>query len=90
MTNRDSISQRLRYRLESALREAAAGSEALCKVIRDRVRSLLKSIRDAREARRDLAEGNGESRDDWERAFWPGDARLRDAFNDGAQAAVLT
>lgn len=70
-------------------RRAASGSPALCAVIRDKVESLVESIREARAARERLAQGDGEGAAYWRYSFWPGDKRLREAFNDGAGAAVL-
>lgn len=67
-----------------AERRAVRGIEApnLCRAIRDRLESILGDIRDARTKRRDLREGDADGF-----CFWPGDARLVAAFNDGAGSA---
>lgn len=64
-----------------AERRAVRGIEApnLCRAIRDRLESILDDIRDARAKRRDLREGDADGF-----CFWSGDARLVEAFNDGA------
>lgn len=56
----------------------------LCDAIRVRVRDLLRDIATARATMRELAEGDNPTL-----GFWTGDARLRDAFNDGAGETVL-
>ena len=56
----------------------------MCKAIKARVRDLLADIAQARAAMRELAEGDNPTL-----GFWTGDARLRDAFNDGADETVL-
>lgn len=58
---------------------------ALCAAIRDKVESLLSDIADARAKRKALAEGDGGEYV----SFWPGEARLRDAFNENAGRAVI-
>lgn len=70
-------------------RKTARGSEALRAVIWEKVESLVDSIREARAARERLAQGEGETDSDYHRTFWPGERRLREAFNDGAETAVL-
>lgn len=57
---------------------------ALCAAIRSKVESLLEDIREAREEREKLA--NGDADHLW---FYPGEKRLREAFNEGAGATVL-
>lgn len=66
-------------------RKTASGSAALCDVIRDKVESLLSEIRVARAKREALKEGDG----DEYMSFWPGEARLRDAFNESAGSLVI-
>lgn len=66
-------------------RKSAKGSATLCEVIRQRVDGLLEEIRDAREKRAALADGDGGEY----LSFWPGEERLRAAFNEGAGATVL-
>lgn len=56
-----------------------AAYPALCNAIRGRVAELLAAIREAREERATLAEGDSESF-----YFWPGEERLRAAFCEGA------
>lgn len=68
-------------------RKTARGSATLCAVIREKVGSLVTAIAEARAARERLANGEGESSDDWARAFWTGDKRLQAAFADGAGLA---
>lgn len=68
-------------------RKTARGSATLCAVIREKVDSLVAAIAEARAARERLANGEGESSDDWARAFWTGDKRLQAAFADGAGLA---
>lgn len=58
---------------------------ALCEAIRDKVESLLSEIGEARTKRTALADGDG---GDYV-SFWPGEARLRDAFNENAGAVVI-
>lgn len=70
-------------------RKAASGSTTLCSVIREKVESLLESIRDARVKRERLADGDGASDRDYESTFWTGEKRLREAFNEGAGCVVL-
>lgn len=68
-------------------RKTARGSATLCAVIREKVDSLVVAIAEARAARERLANGEGESSDDWARAFWTGDKRLQAAFVVGAGLA---
>jgi hypothetical protein len=68
-------------------RKTARGSATLCAVIREKVDSLVTAIAEARAVRERLANGEGESSDDWARAFWTGDKRLQAAFADGAGLA---
>jgi len=56
-----------------------AAFPSLCEAIRDRVESLLESIREKREEREKLASG-----DSPELIFWEGDKTLQGAFCDGA------
>lgn len=65
-------------------RKTATGSATLCDVIREKVDSLVAEIRRARDARDTLAKGDAGNL-----CFYPGEARLRDAFNEGAGAPVL-
>lgn len=55
-----------------------------CGVIREKVESILEEIQTLRRKRRDLAAGDHGSL-----IFWPGDADLVAAFNDGAGARIL-
>lgn len=64
--------------------KGAGAYPALCAAIRSQVAQLWHQIHKAREAMRELAEGDSENL-----IFWPGDARLREAFNDGAGQEVL-
>ena len=63
---------------------------ALCEAIRAKVADYRRDIEQARNERAALASGDGErsSRETY-LAFWSGDTRLRQAFNEGAGAAVL-
>lgn len=65
-------------------RRTASDSATLCKVIRDRVESLLEFIAEARQERAKLADGDADGL-----IFWSGEDRLRAAFNEAAGAAVL-
>lgn len=69
-----------------AERKAVRGIEApnLCAAIRERLESILDDIREARATRGKLANGDAEGL-----MFWPGDATLRAAFNEGAGRTVL-
>lgn len=58
---------------------------ALCAAIRDKVESLLSDIQEARAKRAALAEGDGDDA----MSFYPGEARLRDAFNENAGRVVI-
>lgn len=62
-------------------RRALKGTQApaLCAAIRSQVQSLLRTIRRARKARAELAQGDAP-----DLCFWPGDERLRAAFCEGA------
>lgn len=64
--------------------KGAGNYPALCSAIRSQVAELWRQIHGARERMRELAEG-----DSVDLGFWSGDARLREAFNDGAGEAVL-
>lgn len=57
---------------------------ALCAAITDSVHRLLDDIREAREERSRLSQG-----DCRDLIFYPGEGRLREAFNEGAGAIVL-
>lgn len=57
---------------------------SICQAIRHRITDALAEIEEARAKRRKLADGDAD-----ELYFWPGDARLREAFNDGASEIVL-
>ncbi len=63
---------------------------ALCEAIRAKVADYRRDIEQARNERAALASGDGErsSRETY-LAFWTGDTRLRQAFNEGAGTAVL-
>lgn len=68
-------------------RRTVKGAEnypALCGAIRSQVAELWRQIHKARDRMRELAKG-----DSSDLGFWPGDARLREAFNDGAWETVL-
>lgn len=62
-----------------------ADSGRLCAVIREKIATMVRDIREARAERDRLAAGDAEP---W--IFWPGDPDLRAAFNDGAGEAVLS
>jgi hypothetical protein len=64
-----------------------ADKPAICAAIRDKVESCLQTISEARATRAALAKG--ECLSDYMPGFWPGDRRLREAFNEGANAAVI-
>lgn len=70
-------------------RKSARGSETLCKVIREKVESLLAEIAFARKTRERLANGDGESDRHYWHSFYSGAKRLRVAFNEGAESPVL-
>ena len=53
--------------------------------IKSKIEDYLAEIAKAREERKRLIEG-----DAGDFGFWPGEGRLREAFNEGAGVAVLT
>lgn len=71
------------------LGEEIAAARAAARVIREKVRSLIGEIADARAARARLANGEGESDRDHYRTFWNGDKSLQAAFCDGASLAAF-
>lgn len=64
--------------------KGTAGYPALCRAIRSHVTGLMSQIRKARATMAKLAEGEVEPL-----YFYPGEARLRDAFNEAAGNEVL-
>lgn len=63
---------------------------AICDAVRKAMTGLASDIAEARQERAALANGDGErnARENY-LSFWPGDARLRAAFNEGAGSTVL-
>lgn len=61
----------------------------LCATIRGRVQTAVAMIAGARAKQRRLARGDGTNSDDWALSFCLNDARLREAFNEGASNRVL-
>lgn len=64
--------------------KGAGNYPTLCSAIRLQVAQLWRQIHGRRERMRELAKG-----DSVDLGFWPGDARLCEAFNDGAGETVL-
>jgi hypothetical protein len=76
--------------LQERRRARAAGLDgykAICATMRGAIESHLESIREAREKRESLERGDGGGSEYM--LFWPGDATLRAAFNEGAGQTVL-
>lgn len=73
----------LALRRETAAR-ADDGAPAICAALRARLDTLADRWRELKDKRATLASGDS---DPW--YFWPGDSRMRDAFNDGAGEVVL-
>lgn len=63
--------------------------DAACKALRDSLRDKLAELEEARQTRARLADGDGESADDYHTRFYSGDKALCEAFNEGADARVL-
>lgn len=63
------------------------GYRAICATLRRSIESALRTIEDARERRRKLADGEQDGT--WAPGFYTGDKRLREAFNEGAGETVL-
>lgn len=77
--------------LQERRRARAAGLDgykAICATMRAAIESHLTSIREAREKRESLERGDGGGSEYM--LFWPGDATLKAAFNDGAGETVIT
>lgn len=79
---RKSALELLRERRQA--KAAGAGLPAICATIRASVASAWADICEARKKRAKLAQGDADGL-----IFWPSDKRLREAFNDGADEAVL-
>ncbi len=65
-----------------------SGYPNLCSAIRASIQGHIADIAKARKARAAMADGEGYGRESW-LSFWPGEQRLRDAFNEGAGSIVL-